>query len=147
MAEVVCSTSRLFHTLKLKSLSRIFIGITPIIQVLRGIFTDASDPGTNVWIIDANKTEEDILYRDELEDLVSTFGHGRIKLHHILSNASPSWTGSRGRIDERILREHMPSPQNTTLILACGPDPMINLLVKPGLEAIGWDIGESLVVF
>ncbi len=35
-------------------------GITPIIQVLRAIFNDPDDQNTEVWLIDGNKTEEDI---------------------------------------------------------------------------------------
>ena len=35
-------------------------GVTPILQVLRGIFLDKEDTETRVWILDANKTEEDI---------------------------------------------------------------------------------------
>jgi nitrate reductase (NAD(P)H) len=35
-------------------------GITPILQTLRGVFLDDNDTETRVWVLDANKTEEDI---------------------------------------------------------------------------------------
>jgi nitrate reductase (NAD(P)H) len=35
-------------------------GVTPILQVLRGIFQDKDDFETRVWLIDANRTEKDI---------------------------------------------------------------------------------------
>lgn len=35
-------------------------GITPILQTLRGIFMDNEDKSTRVWVLDANRTEEDI---------------------------------------------------------------------------------------
>lgn len=35
-------------------------GITPILQVLKGVIEDAEDVDTEMWCIDANKTFEDI---------------------------------------------------------------------------------------
>jgi NAD(P)H-flavin reductase len=41
-------------------------GITPILQVIRAIQKDPSDK-TELWLIYANQTEDDILLRKELE--------------------------------------------------------------------------------
>ena len=40
-------------------------GITPILQVLRGIFEDPSDTTTKAWVLDINRDFDDILCRDE----------------------------------------------------------------------------------
>ncbi|KAF8137711.1 hypothetical protein EV363DRAFT_1414909 [Boletus edulis] len=122
-------------------------GITPILQVLRSIFLDALDTETKVWLISTNKTEQDILCRDELDALYAEHGPHRLKLHYILGRAPPGWTGSTGRIDNNILRTEMPRPSEEGIILVCGPEPMINYAVKPGLQAAGWDTEKYLVVF
>ena len=41
-------------------------GITPMLQIIRAIQRDPTDT-TEVWLIFANQTEEDILLRKELE--------------------------------------------------------------------------------
>lgn len=116
-------------------------------QVLRSIFLDALDTETKVWLISANKTEKDILCRNELDALYAQYGPHRLKLHYILGNAPPGWMGSTGRIDNDMLREKMPCPSEQGIILVCGPEPMIKYAVKPGLQAAGWDIEKYLVVF
>ncbi|KAG1736106.1 uncharacterized protein EDB91DRAFT_1142870 [Suillus paluster] len=98
-------------------------GITPILQVLRSILQNAESE-TRVWLISANKTEQDILCREELDKLLASHGKERFKLHYTLSVAPEEWTYS-----------HMPPHSEHGLILA------------PGLQNMGWDIEESLVVF
>lgn len=44
----------------LHGLSSSYTGITPIIQVLRGILLDGEDTDTAIWLLYANKTEDDI---------------------------------------------------------------------------------------
>ncbi|KAI9569846.1 hypothetical protein HD554DRAFT_2327805 [Boletus coccyginus] len=122
-------------------------GITPILQVLRSIFLDALDTETKVWVISANKTEQDILCRDELDTLYARHGPRRLKLHYVLGEGPPGWTGSIGRIENDVLRTEMPCPSEQGIILVCGPEPMIKYAVKPGLQAAGWDIEKYLVVF
>ncbi|KAI5996354.1 hypothetical protein EDD15DRAFT_2419061 [Pisolithus albus] len=122
-------------------------GITPILQVLRSIFHNAGDTETRVWLISANRTEEDILCRAELDSLFARHGPHRFKLHYVLSRAPPTWKWSTGRINEEMLRAHMPGQSDHGIILVCGPDAMINQAVKPGLKAAGWDIESHLVVF
>jgi nitrate reductase (NAD(P)H) len=46
-----------------------------------------------------------------------------------------------------MLREHLPTPGEEKLVLACGPQPMIDNVLKNGLEKCGWDVDRQLVVF
>lgn len=46
-----------------------------------------------------------------------------------------------------MLKRYMPEPGEDDLILVCGPEPMIEETVKPGLTALAWNIEKSLVVF
>ncbi|KAF9239851.1 hypothetical protein BU15DRAFT_46396 [Melanogaster broomeanus] len=131
-------------------------GITPILQVLRSILDGDVDGMPKVWMISANKTEEDILCRSELDELLVKHydGPARFRLHYVLSsdpgivnNAPEVLTSSKGRINKKLLEDHMPGPSKHGLILVCGPDMMISEAVKPGLVDAGWEIENSLVVF
>ncbi|KIJ15906.1 nitrate reductase [Paxillus involutus ATCC 200175] len=122
-------------------------GITPVLQVLRSVLDDNSDTTTKLWMLNANRTEEDILCRSELDKLFAVHGPDRFKLHYILSKAPETWTSSVGRINEKLIVDHLPQPSEHGLILVCGPDAMISHAIKPGLRNVGWDINEFLVVF
>lgn len=123
------------------------LGITPIIQVLRGVIHDVADSSTRLWLLNANKTEEDILLRSSLDDLSSVVGPTRFQQHHCLSHAPEDWEHSRGRINIEMMRMHLPSPSDDGLILFCGPEAMVEGVVKPGLKELGWKVDECLVVF
>lgn len=43
-------------------------GITPMLQVIRAILKDQNDK-TELWLLFANQTEDDILLRKELESI------------------------------------------------------------------------------
>ncbi|CAE6358002.1 unnamed protein product [Rhizoctonia solani] len=122
-------------------------GITPILQVLRSVLEDHTDHETTLWLLDSNRTEQDILCRDEL--LTFAERKGRMKAHFTLSKSpSEGWTFSTGRINDEMMKAHLPSPDTPdTLILICGPDNLIKQTVKPGLERLGWDTSKTLVVF
>lgn len=122
-------------------------GITPIIQVIRGIVHDSEDTATEVYVINANREERDILLRYELAELAELAGPSRFKQHLVLSKSSEGWAGSKGRITKAMLAEHLPPPAEDTLICVCGPDPLISEVVKPGLAELGWDVASSLVIF
>merc|ERR1711920_752839 len=100
-------------------------GITPMLQVMRHIFKTVGDT-TEVYLLFANQTEEDILLRSELESCLSDNPSTFKKLHYTLDRPPSNWKYSTGFIDEAMLRESMPSPSDDTVILMCGPPPMIN---------------------
>jgi nitrate reductase (NAD(P)H) len=114
--------------------------------VLRSILQNA-ETEIRVWLISANKTEKDILCREELDMLFATHGRERFKLHYTLSVTPEEWPYSVGRLNDVLLAEHMPRPSDHGLILVCGPDAMISHTIKPGLQNMGWDVEKSLVVF
>jgi cytochrome-b5 reductase len=94
-------------------------GITPMIQVLREIVNNPEDK-TEVHIVFANNTEDDILLRGLLEKIVKDH-HDQVKLTYILSQPSPTWKGHCGFISAGLLKETMPKPAEDTLVLVCGP--------------------------
>lgn len=131
-------------------------GITPIYSTLKGIAEDSDSGETNVWVLDANRTENDILARAQLDGLVERAA-GRIKIWHVLSadDVAPSWAMGRGRVSLDLLRERLPPPPSKpteegqledTLALLCGP-PAMEETVKKGLAQIGWDTDRTVVCF
>lgn len=122
------------------------VGITPIIQVLRGVIHDVEDLETKLWMINANKTIDDILLRKELHDLAAHVGPDRFQHHYCLSKAPEDWEHSKGRIDFEMMEKHLPPPGDESLILICGPEPMIEAVLKPSLLKLGWDM-DSVVIF
>ncbi len=123
------------------------IGITPIFQVLRSVLEDPDDQETRIWLLYANKTEDDILLREELERLCSSCGDSRVKVHYTLGTVPGGWRYSSGRISREMMKDYLPAPSSRGMVLACGPDAMMSEVVKPGLAALGWDTEESLVIF
>lgn len=100
-------------------------GITPILQVVRGILGDSSDTTTKVSILDVNRFVGDILCRDEL-DLLAAQHPTRLRIHYSLTgNPTPSdWSYSTGRITDEMLKVHLPEAGEGKIIGICGPPPM-----------------------
>ncbi|CAI0374667.1 unnamed protein product [Linum tenue] len=122
-------------------------GITPVYQVVRAILRDPEDR-TEMHIVYANRTEDDILLRDELDKWARE--DERLKVWYVVESAKDGWEYSTGFITEAIMREHVPSGSDAdgeVLALACGPPPMIQFAVQPNLEKMGYDVKESLLVF
>ncbi|CAN1173490.1 Nitrate reductase [NAD(P)H] [Linum perenne] len=121
-------------------------GITPIYQVIQAVLRDPEDR-TEMYIVYANRTEDDILLRDELDEWART--DERLKVWYVVSKSKRAgWGYSTGFITEGILREHLPSGSNgEALALACGPPSMIQFAVQPNLEKLGYNVKETLLVF
>lgn len=47
------------------------------------------------------------------------------------------WEYSQGFISEDMVRDYLPPPSDDTLILMCGPPPMIQLACNPNLDKVG----------
>lgn len=48
------------------------------------------------------------------------------------------WKYSSGFVTADMIKEHLPAPGEDTLILLCGPPPMIQEAVRPSLEQLGY---------
>ena len=90
-------------------------GITPIYQVFREI-ANMPDEDIELHLLFANKTEEDIILRKELEAL-----EPRVKLHYILDSPKEDWKGYKGLVTEPILQEICSLGDPDTLYTFCGP--------------------------
>lgn len=97
------------------------VGITPFASCLRHI-RDTNGP-TDVVLIDANKTEADIIFRRELDELAGCNPNTRIV--HVLSEPGGDWAGERGFVDENLLRRQV-ADITSRLVFLCGPPPMMS---------------------
>lgn len=53
-------------------------------------------------------------------------------------NVFTGWTYSSGFVNDEMIKEHLPPPSDETLILMCGPPPMINFACLPNLDKLGY---------
>ncbi|XP_043800762.1 NADH-cytochrome b5 reductase 2 isoform X1 [Apis laboriosa] len=112
-------------------------GITPMLQLIRAIIKDSTDE-TQTSLLFANQTEKDILLRDELDDIAKNYPN-KLKLWYTLDTSSENWQYSTGHINADMIKDHMFPPSSDTMVLMCGPPPMINFACNPNLDKLGYD--------
>lgn len=117
-------------------------GLTPGYSfVARSCLT--KDDKTEIRVIDANKAEQDILLRKELAEY-EKMSQGRMKVTHILSDPGDDWKGLKGHVNEDIIKEHLFSPSEDSLVLLCGPPAMIQKAALPALSDWGYTHDENM---
>lgn len=112
-------------------------GITPMLQLIRAITKDKTDE-TQVSLLFANQTEKDILLRDELDEIAKNYPE-KVKIWYTVDNSEENWLYSTGHINADMIKDHMFPPSPDTIVLMCGPPPMINFACHPNLEKLGYD--------
>ncbi|WCJ27645.1 NADH:cytochrome B5 reductase 1 [Euphorbia peplus] len=111
-------------------------GITPMFQVARAILENPKDM-TNVYLIYANVTYEDILLKEELDALSANYPD-RFKVYYVLNQPPEVWNGGVGFVSKEMIEKHCPAPAADVKILRCGPPPM-NKAMAAHIEALGYD--------
>lgn len=111
-------------------------GITPCLQVIRAMLRDEQDT-TEVFLLYANQTEEDILLREELELIPKS----RLHIWYTLDRPPINWEYGTGFINTAMVRDHLPANHEHAHIFVCGPPPMIKFACQPAFEECG--IGEN----
>jgi len=112
-------------------------GITPMLQLIRHVMRDAND-NTQMALLFANQTEEDILLREELEQVQQDYPE-QFKLWYTVDRPSEDWKYSTGFINSEMIEEHLFAPSDDHLVVLCGPPPMINFACIPNLDKLGFD--------
>ncbi|KAF4765520.1 hypothetical protein N7455_004954 [Penicillium solitum] len=114
-------------------------GITPMYQLIRAICEDDRDM-TEISLIYANRGEEDILLRRELEAFARGYPKN-FKLWYMLDHPSDNWAYGKGYVTPDVMAARLPGPASDTKIMLCGPPGMVNAskkaLVAAGFEAPG----------
>ncbi|MDO8827279.1 ferredoxin reductase family protein [Methylophaga sp.] len=107
------------------------IGITPVLSMIRSRL--AEENYTPMWLIYANKSEDEIIMRDTLEVFTQKLS---FTIVHVLSDPSDEWMGESGYVDGDLLDEYLPEDADDIDYFVCGPPPMMDL-VEPELQKRG----------
>jgi len=110
-------------------------GITPLYSVMRSILI--KEPTSEVVLVYGNRSEEYIVFKEELSQLEADCG-GRFKLVHILEEDSKGFAQHVGRPTAEMisdLTKNLGVDRDTEFYI-CGPAPMMNI-TKEGLELAG----------
>lgn len=132
-------------------------GITPFCRTISYLLSQSEENVKSVTLVFYNKTQEDIILKDEFDKLAEDQTNKRFKVHYILSNepisngkaegggSSSSWQGERGRIQKeqvaKLLDSHNP---DEVRLLACGPRPFTQLAKTIAADL---NLAEKLHVF
>jgi cytochrome-b5 reductase len=111
-------------------------GITPMLQIITHILKNKNDP-TNISLLFANQTEDDILLKDKLDELAAEHV-GRFRVWYTVDRPTPLWKYSTGFISEQMIAEHLPKPSESAAIFMCGPPAMINFACHPNLDKLDY---------
>ncbi|XP_040284652.1 cytochrome b5 reductase 4 isoform X2 [Bufo bufo] len=146
----VSSPQGCFRMAQIEGIEDIFLvaagtGFTPMVKLLKNVLS-GSPSLRKVKLIFFNKTEADILWREQLETLC--LSDGRFEAQFILSEPSQSWVGHKGPISSSLLSEALTRSKedSSAWICICGP----NGFVDQGLRCLEEDLGftkEQLFVF
>ncbi|MFS7943511.1 putative cytochrome-b5 reductase [Helianthus anomalus] len=110
-------------------------GITPMFQVARAILEDPKDM-TQVHLIYANVTYEDILLKEEIDGLATNYPD-RFHVYYVLNQPPEEWAGGVGFVSKEMIQTHCPAPAADIKVLRCGPPPM-NKAMAGHLDALGY---------
>lgn len=100
-------------------------GFTPMIQLIHYALTSEDCSIRLVNLLCFYRTEEDIIWREDLDKLSAQFERFCVK--YVLSEPSSNWAGTSGHINEELVRQYLPPASSLVdekmLICACGPTP------------------------
>ncbi len=103
-------------------------GITPMLQVIKEILNNPEDK-TEIHLIFANNSEEDILLKPTLDELSKK--HSNFKVSYVvgLANTSKNFKPDHiGFVNKEFITKKLPKPANDVMIFVCGPPPMMKAI-------------------
>jgi len=114
-------------------------GITPVMGILKSVLVN--EPNSKITLIYCNRSEEQIIFKNELEHLEDKYA-GRLMVIHNLSNPSSGWPGLKGRLDATKIKEILGSVNypdlDNTQYFVCGPEGLMEIAINT-LEKLGVD--------
>jgi ferredoxin-NADP reductase len=110
-------------------------GVVPLMAMIR--HRAAAGSGVPTRLLYSSRSYEEIIYREELENLAGR--DGSLQVIHTLTRSRPEgWDGYDRRIDAEMLAEVAPSPNENPLTFVCGPTPLVEA-VATALVKLGHD--------
>jgi len=103
-------------------------GITPCYQVIQSALN--ADDGTQLSLIFGNRTVDDILLKEELDQLRDNNKDKFKLLYTVDVKPEGAWNGKVGFVTKEMIQENLPAPSAETIILYCGPPPFEDMMKK-----------------
>ncbi|CAL1293789.1 unnamed protein product [Larinioides sclopetarius] len=118
-------------------------GITPMIRLIYWIIT-AKDKRRSILLLFFNKTEEDIIWRQELQNCVENYSE--FQVIHVLSEPSEMWSGFSGKINDDLISQLLTVklPELKQQLFVCGPSPFTEAALRC-LEGVGYNQDDVYV--
>lgn len=99
------------------------IGITPLISICK--YCTDKQLNTKITLLYGNRTEQDIAFRKELEEMQKK--NRNIRVVFTLDEPGVGWTGLTGRIDAAVIMKEVPDYMGR-VFYTCGPPGMIQVM-------------------
>ncbi|XP_034504112.1 cytochrome b5 reductase 4 isoform X2 [Ailuropoda melanoleuca] len=110
-------------------------GFTPMVKILTYALTNIPSL-RKVKLMFFNKTEDDIIWRSQLEKLA--FKDKRFDVEFVVSAPTSEWNGKRGHISPALLSEFLKRSldKSKVLVCICGPTPFTEQGISLSLSAL-----------
>ncbi len=99
-------------------------GITPFMSMIREVTDRGLD--RKIHLIYGNRSEKDIIFKEELADRDSM--HGNLKVDHVISESGGRFDGRKGFITKELITELVPNYTNV-MFYVCGPGAMYTFVL------------------
>ena len=123
------------HTVKRINMIAGGTGITPMYQVIKSVLKN-SDDKTELALLYANQSPDDILLREELDALAADYPN--FKVWYTVDKAEQDWAFSVGFINKEMIEKSLFPAAADAITCLCGPPPMIKFACIPNLVAVGF---------
>lgn len=106
------------------------VGVTPLVSILETL-ADRGDSRPCVLLL-GNRDLDNRTCGDQIDALAQRLD---LTVVDVLSEPPQGWTGESGRIDEGVLRRHLPERHDSADYFICGPPGMMDAVTQ-GLRAL-----------
>jgi ferredoxin-NADP reductase len=113
-------------------------GVAPLMAMIRHRATAGSKAACR--LLYSSRSREETIYAEELDRRAASDGALDV-IHTLTRSQPPGWTGYSRRIDDEMLAEVAPSPEERPLTFVCGPTPLVES-VATALVGLGHDAGR-----
>ncbi|NCN39884.1 ferredoxin--NADP reductase [bacterium] len=99
-------------------------GITPLYSILKYVL--AKKPEAQVTLVYANRSEDQIIYKEELKSWAEKYS-SRFQIHHLLSQPTAAWETPTSKITADWIKAFAKNLNPKTEVYVCGPDGYMEL--------------------
>jgi ferredoxin-NADP reductase len=113
-------------------------GVAPLMAMIR--HRAAAGSGAACRLMYSSRSREETILAEELDRLAAS-DSALDAIHTLTRSQPPGWTGYSRRIDDEMLAEVAPAPEERPLTFVCGPTPLVES-VATALVGLGHDAGR-----